>query len=127
MSNIIDKPWGREIIITNPDQPYTGKILEIKAGSKLSLQYHDQKIETLALISGQASIFFDNQEKTMQLFEGYFIKATVVHRITAITDCQIMEVSTPETGTTYRLEDDYQRVNETEEVRSLSNRGWQNT
>ena len=38
-----------------------------------------------------------------------------------------MEVSTPETGTTYRLEDDYQRVNETEEVRSSSNRGWQNT
>ena len=127
MSTIVTKPWGREIIVTTPDLPYAGKILELKAGQKLSLQYHDQKIETLTLISGEAKIILDNEEKTMIPFEGFLIRAMVKHRIIAITDCQIMEVSTGEIGTTFRLEDDYSRPNETEEIRSLPNRGWSNS
>lgn len=125
MSTIINKPWGREIITTATDLPYSGKILEVKSGKRLSLQYHDQKTETLTIISGQASIFLNNEEKVMVQFEGYTVKPTNVHRITAITDCQIMEVSTPEIGTTHRLEDDFERTDENNEVRNSPNRGWQ--
>lgn len=131
MSNIIDKPWGKEIILTESNLPFTAKILEIYAGSKLSLQYHDQKIETLTLFQGSANITLGNSmenliTKPMEKKIGYTFTPKTIHRIEAITDCTVFEASTPETGTTYRLQDDYQRQNETQTVRDLPNRGWKN-
>lgn len=128
-AQIIDKPWGREIILSTPDLPYTAKILEIKAGKRLSLQYHDRKLETLCLFSGQANIIWGQDQsnlKTEKIAEnqGYTITPGTIHRFEAITDCKLFEASTPETGTTYRLEDDSGRDNETEAVRNLPNRGY---
>jgi mannose-6-phosphate isomerase-like protein (cupin superfamily) len=128
-AQIVDKPWGREIILTTPDLPYTAKILEIKAGQRLSLQYHDQKTETLCLISGEANIIWgtdQNNLTTEKMIQknGYTIVPNTIHRFEAITDCQIYEASTGEIGTTYRLQDDTGRPNETEEIRNLPNRGW---
>lgn len=125
MSNIVIKPWGREIILTQKTDPYTGKIEELNKGCRFSLQYHDQKTETLTLISGQAQITLDSTTTNMEPFVGYTIAPMTIHRITAVTDCQIVEVSTPEIGTTFRLEDDYARTNETETVRNSPNRGYQ--
>lgn len=128
-AQIVDKPWGREIILTTPDLPYTAKILEITAGKRLSLQYHDQKVETLCLISGEANILWGTDqnnlstEKMMPL-NGYTIKPHVIHRFEALTDCQLYEASTGEIGTTVRLQDDFSRPDETEEIRNLPNRGW---
>ncbi len=113
MNLIVDKPWGKETILTSKDSPYTAKILILNANQSLSLQYHDQKTETLVLFSGQAQITIDNQSQPMEPLTGYTIKASITHRVKAITDCQIFEASTPETGTTYRLEDDFGRGNET--------------
>jgi mannose-6-phosphate isomerase len=113
MSTIIDKPWGRELILTEPNLPYVAKILEIKSGQRLSLQYHDQKTETLTLISGECQILIEDQTQNMAKEVGYTILPNIKHRLTAISDCQIFEASTPEAGTTFRLEDDYQRTNET--------------
>ncbi|HOZ80903.1 MAG TPA: cupin [Candidatus Woesebacteria bacterium] len=121
---IITKPWGQEIVLTENNLPYAGKILEINASHQLSLQYHDQKIETLTLVSGQAEITLDQQTKPMVINQSITIQPNTIHRIKAITNCQIFEVSTPETGTTFRLEDDYQRDNETDIIRNLPNRGW---
>jgi len=128
-AQIIEKPWGQEIILSTPNLPYTAKILEIKAGKRLSLQYHDQKLETLCLFSGEANIIWGNDQNNlttekMVASNGYTITPGTVHRFEAITDCQLFEASTPETGTTFRLEDDTERKNETEAVRNLPNRGY---
>lgn len=112
MSNVISKPWGSEVVLTEPNLPYTGKILKVLAGKRLSLQYHDQKTETLTLISGSAKIILNDTIVDMLPNQGYTIFPGTKHRVEAITDCQLFEVSTPEVGTTYRLEDDYHRSDE---------------
>jgi mannose-6-phosphate isomerase len=117
MSIIIPKPWGREIILTEPNLPYTGKIAFTLAIHRWSLQYHDQKTETITLLSGKANLTIGATLETLETFDmisstGYTIKPNTIHRFTAITDCVTVEVSTPERGTTFRLEDDYQRGNE---------------
>lgn len=113
----VDKPWGYELIFTPPDAPFCGKILHISAGRRLSLQYHDQKSESLCLISGEASLIVGEKKSSleeikMEPFKGYFIKTGLVHRILAKTDCDIAEASTAQKGTTVRLEDDSGRGDE---------------
>ncbi len=130
MPTTVTKPWGKEIILTTDNLPYTAKILFINAGHQFSLQSHHQKIETLTLIAGQAQITLgQNQDslssQEMKLQTGYTIQPHTLHRIKAITDCQIFEASTPEKGTTKRFEDDYNRSDETEKIRNSTNRGWQ--
>jgi len=120
----VEKPWGYELILTPPEAKAVGKILHVSAGFKLSYQYHDQKEETLVLLSGQAKIILDDQEIIMEPQKGYFIPPFFKHRIIAVTDCDLMESSTPETGNTFRLSDDYQRPTETETLRNTPNRGW---
>lgn len=117
------KPWGHEIIFTKPDDPYTGKIIYINAGKRFSLQVHDEKQETQMLVSGEANLIIDNKKGElttikMEPFKGYTLHVGQRHRVQAITDCAIYEVSTSETGTTYRLEDDYKRPDQTEELRT---------
>ena len=114
----VTKPWGEEIILTPPDLPYAGKILKINANHRLSLQYHDQKTETLTLIQGNALLYLGNspenlQEIKMTTQESYTITPHTLHRLKALTDTTILEVSTPPIGTTFRLQDDYHRPNET--------------
>jgi len=116
------KPWGYEIIFTKTELPYCGKILHIDAGKRISLQYHDLKQETQMLVNGQCKLIIDDHnqqlvEIEMEAYQGYNILPGQKHRLQAITDCDVFEVSTPEIGTTYRIEDDYQRPDETEAVR----------
>lgn len=125
MQQIIAKPWGQEIILTEANLPYAGKIAITKAGQRWSLQYHDQKTETITLVFGQAQIILDNQSIDMEINHGYTIHPNVKHRLIAITDSVTYEVSTPEIGITHRLEDDYQRPDETPDIRNSTNRGWQ--
>lgn len=125
----IEKPWGYELHWVPESKPYMGKIIHIKKGVRLSLQKHDQKEESWFLISGKAKIIWDDEsgelkEVEMESGKGYSCQTNQRHRLAGITDCDIIEVSTPEIGTTYRLEDDYQRGNETEEVRKQKDRGW---
>ncbi len=125
----VEKPWGYELIFTTDDMPYTGKIMHIDAGKRLSLQIHDKKMETQMLISGQCNLVHDNKEgeqviEEMEPNKGYTAYIGQRHRLQAITDCDIFEVSTPELGNTYRLEDDYSRETETEEMRKDPSRGW---
>ena len=120
----IEKPWGWELLLTPPESPVTGKILHLNQGARLSYQYHEKKAETLCLLNGQAKIILNDEEAEMEPQKGYFIKPGDKHRFQGITDCDILEVSTKEEGTTVRLEDDYQRPNETDELRKQPNRGW---
>ena len=124
----IEKPWGWEIHFVPDNKPYMGKILHIKAGARLSLQYHDKKEESWWLLSGRAKLLIDNSEGKLEEIElksgvGYNSQIGQRHRLIGITDCDIIEVSTSEVGTTFRLEDDYKREDETEEQRELRNKG----
>lgn len=118
----IEKPWGYEIHWVPADAPYMGKIEHLNAGCRMSLQVHDEKRESWLLISGRASVIWENSdgkltETELEIGKGYTIKIGQKHRLKGITDCDIIEVSTPETGTTWRLEDDYQRPDETPDQR----------
>jgi len=113
----INKPWGYEIIFTPPNLSRVGKILFIKKGCRLSLQYHNQKEETLCLFQGKAKIWLEDKKgqiKTLYMKPqmGYTILKGQKHRLEALEDSFVFEVSSPEKGTTYRLEDDYQRRSE---------------
>lgn len=126
---VINKPWGQETILTQPDLPYVAKIIHLNQAGVFSLQYHDKKLETITLYQGQARITLGNSPSTLKtepMIEniGYTIHPGLYHQIEAISDCLIFEASTPEIGTTTRVQDKYNRPNETEDVRNLPNRGW---
>ncbi|MDQ5900769.1 MAG: mannose-6-phosphate isomerase [Patescibacteria group bacterium] len=119
----VEKPWGYEIIFTPPHLPYTGKIIHVDEGKRLSLQVHDKKVESWILKSGKAKVMWDNDageliETELLPDQGFTSMVGQRHRLIGLTDCDIFEVSTPEIGTTFRLEDDYKRPDETEEMRS---------
>jgi len=127
-SKKIDKPWGYEIHWVPEDRPYLGKIEHIEAGKRMSLQIHDQKQESWFLMNGRAKIVWEDQngnmvETEMESGKGYACSTGQKHRLCGITDCDIIEVSTPEIGTTFRLEDDYERIDETPEQRKLRDQG----
>ncbi|MBI3485465.1 cupin [Candidatus Daviesbacteria bacterium] len=125
----VEKPWGYELHFTPDDLPYMGKVLHINAGKRPSLQAHDQKTESWFLIKGKVKLIIENnkgelEEVDMQTGVGYTTKLGQKHRLVGIEDSDVLEVSTPELGNTYRLEDDYARPTETEELRKNPNRGW---
>lgn len=118
----VEKPWGYELHWTPEDRPYVGKVLHIDAGKRLSLQVHDAKLESCLLLDGRAKVVWDDAQGELVETElepglGYSCSVGQRHRLIGITDCDVLEVSTPEIGTTYRLEDDYGRPDETEALR----------
>lgn len=113
----VDKPWGWEVVFTPPDLPYTGKVLFVKKGARNSLQYHEEKKESLTLFAGKAKLHFNGEWLDMEKDVGYTINPGDKHRIEALEDSYIIEASTTEAGKTLRLEDDYGRGDETEEDR----------
>lgn len=120
----VEKPWGYELHWVREDAPYMGKLLHIDAGKRLSLQLHDEKQESWFLMNGEAKVIWDNKsgeliETELRMGNGYSTKIGQRHRLVGITDCDILEVSTPEKGTTWRLEDDFARPNETPEQRKI--------
>lgn len=126
---VITKPWGQEIIYTPEDLKYTFKQIQINDGARLSLQSHTEKIETFVLIEGEADLVIGSDIENLQTIhmetkKGYNIPLGIVHRMIGIKNAIILEASTPETGVTYRYQDDYSRPDETEDLRKQENRGW---
>jgi mannose-6-phosphate isomerase len=109
----VDKPWGYELHWAKTDR-YVGKLIHVNAGHALSLQYHNQKDETIFLWSGRMLFEIkegdDLVEREMQPGEAVHVTPKTVHRMTAISDCDIFEVSTPELHDVVRLEDRYGRT-----------------
>jgi mannose-6-phosphate isomerase-like protein (cupin superfamily) len=123
----IEKPWGYELHWVPESAPYMGKIIHIDEGARLSLQLHDEKQESWLLISGRAAVIWENSdgqliETELEKGRGYSTKLGQRHRLVGITDCDVVEVSTPELGTTWRLEDDYARPHETPQQRETERR-----
>ena len=109
----VDNPWGYELLWAKTDQ-YAGKIIHVNAGHALSLQYHNQKTETVYLASGRLLYELQEGERLVgrELSPGdrIHVPAGTVHRMTAIEDADIFEVSTPELDDVVRLEDRYGRA-----------------
>jgi len=111
---LVEKPWGYEIRWAVTDR-YLGKILHVRKGEALSLQYHERKDECLLVVRGcvDTEIGGDNGElKTHRMREGDSVHLTpgTRHRLTAVEDTDIYEVSTPEIDDVVRLEDRYGRA-----------------
>jgi mannose-6-phosphate isomerase len=108
----VTKPWGHEIIWAHTDR-YVGKILHIKAGHALSVQYHERKDETVYLLRGQLiyRVRTGEELRDVHLREGdaYRITPNTVHYMEAVTDCDVLEASTPELDDVVRLKDRYGR------------------
>lgn len=120
----VPKPWGYELHWAPNNLPYLGKIIHIDAGKRLSLQIHDIKQESFLLMSGRAGVIWEDNTGTLIQTElepnvGYTVEVGQKHRLIGITDCDVIEVSTPELGTTWRLDDDFARPDETPEQRKL--------
>ena len=111
----VPKPWGHETIWA-ANELYVGKILHIRAGHKLSVQYHNVKDETVYLLAGELKYWVrleaDGDLLDMRLTVGQAFRITpgTVHYMEAVTDCDVLEASTPHLDDVVRLEDRYGRA-----------------
>lgn len=110
----VDKPWGWELIWAHADA-YVGKILFVRAGHSLSLQFHREKDESWYVQSGRAEVEVGAVGEAVLNTEVLGVGAALhfrpgtVHRVTALEDTTILEVSTPHLEDVVRLEDNYGR------------------
>ncbi|KKR05369.1 MAG: cupin [Candidatus Peregrinibacteria bacterium GW2011_GWC2_39_14] len=107
------KPWGKEIWFAHTKQ-YAGKILCLKKGHRFSLQYHEKKTETQYIYKGSAKLTFGNKKnklttRILKTGDKIDILPYTIHRIQALSDLEIFEVSTPELNDVVKIEDDYGR------------------
>ena len=110
----VEKPWGYELIWAETEE-YVGKTLHINAGESLSLQYHEVKDETIFLSSGEMRFWAGASVAALEeirLVEGeaFRVVPETIHRMQAITDCDVLEASTPHLDDVVRIEDRYGRI-----------------
>jgi len=110
----VQKPWGYEIWFAQTKH-YIGKVLFIRGGARLSLQYHISKEETIYLSKGKMEFWHGTSignltKEVMEEGEARHIPPGLLHRFCAITDCLVFEVSTPHPDDVVRVQDDYNRV-----------------
>lgn len=119
----VEKPWGREIWFAD-QAAYAGKILEVKKGCRLSLQYHERKTETLYLVTGKMVLTFRTlaagetpsaalvtpaDQRVWLPGQTVHIPARTIHRFEAVEESVLLEVSTPDLTDIVRLQDDFAR------------------
>lgn len=113
-ARIVDKPWGHEVHFALVDGKYCGKALHVTAGHALSLQYHEQKEETIAVQSGRLLFEVGASEDSMDSFEllpgeSVHLLPGTRHRMTAVEDTVVLEASTTELDDVVRIDDRYGR------------------
>lgn len=111
----VSKPWGEELWLAHTGR-YAGKVLVVRKGHRLSLQYHERKHETQYVESGRirytlGSVDRPGEHEILDAGPGTVVTLPpgAVHRLEALEDARIFEVSTPELEDVVRLEDDYGR------------------
>ena len=110
----VEKPWGHELIWAETDG-YVGKVLHVRAGETLSLQFHREKDETIHVLRGRLKLTVGPAETALSELvlgagEGYHIPPGTIHRMEALDECDVLEASTPHLEDLVRLEDRYGRV-----------------
>lgn len=108
----VEKPWGYELIWAHTER-YVGKVLHIAAGQRLSRQYHERKEETFLVQSGTMNLEIgpenDRRVLVMNAGDSFHCVPSTIHRMVAVTDVDVCEVSTPDLDDVVRLEDAYGR------------------
>ncbi len=109
-----EKPWGYELLFALTEK-YAGKLIYVKQGHRLSLQYHRQKDETLYIYEGKALVEIEGKngeivEQEMKSGDSFRVPPMTKHRMKALEDTVFFEVSTPELEDIVRMEDDYGRA-----------------
>jgi mannose-6-phosphate isomerase-like protein (cupin superfamily) len=110
----VDKPWGYELIWAEADD-YVGKVLFVRAGEALSLQFHREKDESWLVQAGRAKVELGSagdpvlKEEVVGPGTAFHFPPGTVHRVLALEDTTILEVSTPHRDDVVRLEDRYGR------------------
>ena len=110
----VQKPWGHETIWAHTDR-YVGKILHITAGQALSVQYHERKDETVYLLAGEMRYWVqapgeaELRDVRLRVGDAFRITPHTIHYMEAVTDCDVLEASTPELDDVVRLKDRYGR------------------
>lgn len=120
-SENVDKPWGHEEIFALVEGAYVGKLLFVKTGESLSLQYHHLKDETIALVSGQVELDLGDSPQTLRAVnlapgDSVHVLPGMLHRIRAVTDSVLVEASTAAPGwreDIVRINDRYGRLGTT--------------
>ena len=107
------KPWGREIWFAHTNK-YAGKILEVKKDHRYSLQYHEKKAETQYVRAGKVKFTYGTdsqhlQEKILNAGDKIEVHPYTIHRLEALEDSKVFEVSTPDLDDVVKIEDDYGR------------------
>ncbi len=110
----VEKPWGYELIYAQTDK-YLGKILFVKQGQRLSLQYHEKKDETMFVQQGEIELEAGGpgdalSARVLAAGDAVRLKPLTRHRVKALSDTFILEVSSPEIDDVVRLADDYGRA-----------------
>jgi mannose-6-phosphate isomerase len=113
-TQIVNKPWGHEMIFANVPGAFTGKELHVRAGQSLSMQYHEHKEEVLAVRSGRIQLEIGPSADTLDRLvlvpgECIQIEPGMVHRTTALEDSVVLEASTYNPDDVVRLDDMYGR------------------
>lgn len=115
----VEKPWGWELIWALTDD-YAGKILFVAAGESLSLQFHNVKDESWYVLDGRARVELGAagesvlDDEVVAAGQAFHFRPGTVHRVTALEDTRILEVSTPHLDDVVRLQDSYGREGTTE-------------
>jgi mannose-6-phosphate isomerase-like protein (cupin superfamily) len=110
----VEKPWGSELIWAATGR-YAGKVLFVRAGESLSLQFHNVKDESWYVLEGRARLELGKagegilEEGIVTAGQAFRFPPGTVHRVTALDDTRILEVSTPQLDDVVRLEDNYGR------------------
>jgi mannose-6-phosphate isomerase len=109
----VDKPWGWELVWAEADD-YVGKLLFVRAGEALSLQYHERKDESWLVREGTARLELGERDGDLETLEigpgdAFRFQPGTVHRVTAVRDLLVVEVSTPQLDDVVRVEDRYGR------------------
>lgn len=110
----VEKPWGREVIFAATDR-FAGKLLEIRAGERLSIHFHRDKHEMLYVLRGAVRLFVGETSHSMQRHDlaagqAFELPPGTVHRVEAVSDAVLVEASSPELDDVVRLADDYGRA-----------------
>ena len=109
----VEKPWGYELVWAQTDR-YVGKILHVNAGEVLSLQYHNEKDETMHVLRGELILRTKESdelsERAFKAGDSVRIPPGLIHQIEAVEDSDVLEASSPEIDDLVRLEDRYGRT-----------------
>lgn len=111
----VEKPWGFEEHFALVPGKYCGKVLHVRAGGALSLQYHEAKEETVSVQSGKLLFEVGAPGEPLESFEllpgeSVHLLPGTRHRMTALVDTAVLEASTTELDDVVRLDDLYGRA-----------------